>query len=392
MGHLLLFFNSLLMALAESAPFIVGGYLLAALIREFVPLRYLISHFGAKGLRPVLNAVGIGGFLPICSCGAVPLGIGVFKSGAGPGTTLSFLTSAPTISPAALILAYHLFEPKLVTTYLVMMILGAIAVGLIGNVLLKRTAEEGVSQPVSAEIDLKEGHDSSGEPTSKRIGKAMHWAFWDLGGQISLDLTLGLSIAAVIMAFVPQNYIQSWLGSPGLVTLISVVALAIPAYVCSVPSLPIVHQLLFAGMSPGSAVAFMIAGPATNLGELNAIRNGMGGKTVVYYTCALICLAVLAGSITDHIVYDDYQYVAREVKDQIIVEQSCCVPITTDGTHFQLEPRGLRETVASIRSWKIPFLAVLLMTLVVGLFRQCRRACLRLLGLPADGRARPSHP
>ncbi len=93
MDHLSLFFNSLFMALAMSAPYLVLGYIAAALIKEYISRESLAMHLGDKGVRPILNAVGIGALLPICSCGVIPLGVGVHRAGAARGTALSFMTS-----------------------------------------------------------------------------------------------------------------------------------------------------------------------------------------------------------------------------------------------------------------------------------------------------------
>ena len=57
MDHLSLFFNSLFMALAMSAPYLVLGYIAAALIKEYVSRESLARHLGDKGVRPVLNAM-----------------------------------------------------------------------------------------------------------------------------------------------------------------------------------------------------------------------------------------------------------------------------------------------------------------------------------------------
>jgi hypothetical protein len=70
----------------------------------------------------------------------------------------------------------------------------------------------------------------------------------------------------------------------------------------------------------------MIAGPATNLGELNAIRKSMGAKPAAFYTLSLVVLALVAGLVTDQLVFPDYQYHAYRVQGELVVQQ-CCVPL-----------------------------------------------------------------
>ena len=42
-------------------------------------------------------------FIPICSCGTIPLGISMYYSGAYLGPTLAFMTSTPMINPLAIV-------------------------------------------------------------------------------------------------------------------------------------------------------------------------------------------------------------------------------------------------------------------------------------------------
>ena len=63
-------------ALIEAAPYLVAGFVLAAILREFVATETISSWFGGRGIKPLLRAAGVGSLLPICSCGVIPLGIG----------------------------------------------------------------------------------------------------------------------------------------------------------------------------------------------------------------------------------------------------------------------------------------------------------------------------
>lgn len=88
------FFSALFSSLAQGAPYIIIGYLVAAVIKEFVPVRVMAQQFGNKGVLPLFKAVGLGALLPICSCGVIPLGIGAYKCGTARGTALAFMMSA----------------------------------------------------------------------------------------------------------------------------------------------------------------------------------------------------------------------------------------------------------------------------------------------------------
>ncbi len=365
MDHLTVFLNALLAALTRSAPYLVIGYLIAAVVREYIPRDILVRYLGKKGIGPLLNAVVIGGLLPICSCGSIPLGIGLQKSGAARGTTLAFMTSSPAISPVTLILGLSLLGPKMVAVYALTVVVGSFTIGWVGNQLLER----GQASEQPAESARYTPRDDAVKPSAggNKFLRACKWAFWDLGAEVSLDILFGLSLAAVIIAFLPFEWISAWLGKQHLWTLIYIIVIGIPVYTCSVPSIPIVQSLLLMGASPGASVAYLIAGPATNFGELNAIRHGMGGKTALYYITSLVILALLAGTIADRIVYRNYRYKASVIQDEIIVEQ-CCVPGIFEGDSIQSS--SLAASMSRIPKWYMPFAVLLGVILALGAYRK----------------------
>ncbi|MEM8865560.1 MAG: permease, partial [Planctomycetota bacterium] len=126
----------------------------------------------------------------------------------------------------------------------------------------------------------------------------MQWSFGELGVEVSGSLVAGLLAASAILVALPEGLVASWLHQPSWLARLAAIALALPAYTCSVPSIIIAGSLLARGVDPGVAIAFLIAGPATNLGELNAIRNAMGWRSAVLYTGSLIVIAFAAGMAT----------------------------------------------------------------------------------------------
>lgn len=298
------FLDALFQALLKSAPYVVVGYLVAAFIREGLPRNLLMRALGSKGIRPLFNAVGIGALLPICSCGTIPLGVGLVRSGAARGTTLSFMTSSPALSPVSILLGLKLLGMELTALYCGVVVLGSLVMGALGNRVLNNPAKASEKSGGRAHFEALEeplpDRDSAKVPFSRRVGRALKWAFFDLGAEVSLDLLFGLALAALIVSMVPMEWIGSWLGGDGISSLLLVILLGIPVYTCSVPSIVVVASLLAMGASPGVAVAYLIAGPATNLGELTAIGRNMGWKTAVFYAVSLLAIALGGGLAANH--------------------------------------------------------------------------------------------
>jgi len=361
------FFAALFGALSQGAPYIVIEYLFAALIKEFIPVRVMAQQFGNRGVVPLLKAVVIGAILPICSCGVIPLGIGAFKCGTARGTTLAFMTASPTISPVLVLLSLSMLGPKFTLTFACVALCGSLLVGLLGNWLLGGEAERRFRAQHDATLGSDEQIPAStqGSIASKLKG-AIHWAFWDLGSDVSVDLLIGLIIAAAVTVFLPMDWIASWLGKQQFTTLIFVMLLGIPVYTCSIPTVPVVRSLLLLGMSPGAAVAYLFSGPATNLGELKAIQRALGWRTAAFFAGGLFCMAIAGGMITDHLIFSDYHFHSTVSGSNVLVTE-CCVPMVF-GEQGRAE--GMQSALGRVPGWHWPFIAALGVTLVLGIGRR----------------------
>ena len=81
----------------------------------------------------------------------------------------------------------------------------------------------------------------------------------------------------------------------GVMAMIIMVIVGLPMYICATASTPVAASLLFAGISPGAALVFMLTGPATNLATMGVIREQLGLKSLGAYLIAVIGTAVTAG-------------------------------------------------------------------------------------------------
>ncbi len=356
----IVFFNTLI----ESAPYIILGFLIAGILRFWVSRDVLQKHLGGRSASTLFKSVGIGCVLPLCSCGTIPLGIGMFRSGASIGNMLAFITSTPVLSPILIAISLKLLGVKLTLTLLITSIVGAFIIGFFGNRLFnhrdKKDCKEDKGDPEYTNINER-----NKSKESSKTAKTLKWSFFDLGADVSVDIAIGLGIASVLITLLPLEWISRWLGQQDVSTLLYVVLLGIPVYACSIPSVAVVQGLLLLGATPGAAIAYMIAGPATNLGELNAIRRSMGSKPSVFYALSLIALALIAGFVTDQLVFPDYQYHAFRVQGELVVKQ-CCVPLIFGD--------GIENTMVTkaFPLWHWPFGIILLIIIMLGIYKKLR--------------------
>ncbi|MCG8584626.1 MAG: permease [Pirellulales bacterium] len=375
----------LLHALVKAAPYLVAGFVLAAILREFVPTKTINAWFGGRGVAPLLRATGVGTLLPICSCGVIPLGIGAFRAGAARGTALAFMAATPLISPLSVLLAWSLLGAQLTLALMAAALLGALAIGLVDNYFRGGNTADG-SETVEHDHhagddaahacddhDHHHDHEHVGTGSwAQRTGRALRWGLTDFGPQVSVDMFLGLCVAAIMLAIVPPDKLSHWVGGGSLVSLLAVVLVALPLYTCTLPTIPVVKGLLLLGMGSGAGVALLVAGPATNLGEINAMRRQMGMRTALFFAVSLIVIGVAAGAAVDQLIAlnpnTDSQ--AAGVLDASVISE-----VAHHG--------GIAHLIEEVAPWQWPCLAIIAAVLLLGIYQ-------RLAKLPTKFRSKPS--
>ena len=106
-------------------------------------------------------------------------------------------------------------------------------------------------------------------------------------------LLIGLIAAAVITVYVPQSFFLRW--GDGVLAMLVMVLVGLPMYICATASTPVAASLLFAGVSPGAALVFMLTGPATNIATMGVIKEQLGIRSLAAYLVGVIGTAIVSG-------------------------------------------------------------------------------------------------
>ena len=76
----------------------------------------------------------------------------------------------------------------------------------------------------------------------------------------------------------------------------------IPIYVCATASVPLAASFIFLGATPGAALAFLIAGPATNAATITTVSRVLGRRNAVIYLVSVAVSAFGGGLLLDWLV------------------------------------------------------------------------------------------
>lgn len=295
--------NTLSLSL-EAAPWLLLGLLLAGLIRALIPETLMQRWLGGNGLWPVTKAAIVGAPIPLCSCGVLPTALSLRKSGASKSSTLSFLIATPETGVDSVAVTYALMGPFMAITRPIASVLTAIGVGVATGIAEPDHSSPAPTSPadpgVSAACCSDHGCSTVPDariPLSRRIGDGLRYAFCDLFDEILWWLAIGLVAAGAVMTFLSPSTLAE-VGS-GLTAKLVMLLVGVPMYICATASTPLAASLLLAGISPGTVLVFLLAGPATNLGTLGILRREFGTRILTVYLASLIVLTLAAGMVTD---------------------------------------------------------------------------------------------
>ncbi|GAB4546409.1 MAG: SO_0444 family Cu/Zn efflux transporter [Phycisphaerales bacterium] len=301
----------------EAAPWLLFGLLFAGVIRAWLPERAVARWLG-DGKGGVVRAAVIGTPLPLCSCGVVPAAIGLRRAGASNASTVSFLVSTPENGADSVALSWAMLGPVMAVARVVSALVCAIGAGLLTLAFTSDKnpgrepggASEGSASCCSAKpscCDTDPRAPARGLPEASappgaldRLGEGLHYALSKLLDDLTPWLVVGIVVSGAIMAFVPSNALAEWGSGPLAMLIFAVVG--VPMYVCATAATPVAAGLIGAGVSPGVALVFLLAGPATNLGTVGLVRKEMGTGALVAYLAGVIPLSILCGLALDALI------------------------------------------------------------------------------------------
>ena len=283
----------------EAAPWLIVGLAFAGLIKAWLPEGALSRWLGGRGLWPVLKAAVVGAPLPLCSCGVLPAAIGLKREGASNGATASFLVATPETGPDSIAVSYALLGPFMAVVRPIAAVFSAVAAGFLAALAPeeKKVASAPVTSCCAKEKSCSSQSVTQKEPLPARTVAGLRYAFGDMLDDIAGWMVVGFLVAGAAVTIVPPGALAEF-GS-GLPAMLVMLVVGVPLYVCASASTPIAAAMILAGVSPGTALVFLLVGPATNFAGIMLIAKEMGVKATAGYLAGVAGGALVAGLATD---------------------------------------------------------------------------------------------
>jgi len=288
--------------LGQMAPFLLLGFLVAGLLSVCVSPVWVERHLGGRGPWPVVAASLLGVPLPLCSCGVIPVAAALRKHGASRAATTAFLLSTPQTGVDSIAVTYALLGP----VFAVFRPVAALATGVVGGCLVwfldRRPGAVAAAEESARSLAAASGgtNGEGGQESTPRnaVVRMVRYALVTLPGDIGPALMVGVVIAGAMAALVPPNQLHAYIGG-GVLSILVLMAVGVPVYVCATASVPVAAGMMHMGASPGAALAFLIAGPATNAAAIATVWKVLGRRTALAYLATIAVSAVGSGLLLD---------------------------------------------------------------------------------------------
>jgi len=322
--------------LGNNWPYLLVGVLISVLMQRYLNVEKATAFLQRYRSAGVLAATAAAVGTPLCSCGTTAVVLGMMANAMPWAPIVAFMVSSPLTSPQELIYSAGLFGWPFALAFFA----ASIVLGLLGGVVAAVLEDRGwlanqtrltlapavfrsvenvapvaalaccavaaaaccstaAAPAVSAAPCACQGggsettrarQDEPAAGVSNLLLEALR------SGARLLAMFVGFAFVGYFLnGLIPAAWVAALFG-PGAVYSVPLAAtLGLPLYINSEASLPLVKTLIEAGMSPGSALAFLIAGSGTSMGAVAGALTIARWRVIAVVVGTLWLGAILAG-------------------------------------------------------------------------------------------------
>lgn len=328
---------------AELAVLFVLISVLVGALNEWLPAEKTRRWLSARHGHGYLIGALIGSATPFCSCSTVPLTLGLLKSGAGFGPTMTLLFTSPLVNPIIIALFWITFGLELTLLYSGMAIGAAILVSwlmdragferFLDRELFARRPGTGIPVPVaggpssgavaccppapagaaatccpatSEPVTVPFGGAGAAavlpEPLTKQSGSRAAHLFHEALEQFRTFLphiAIGVGIGAVAHGFVPDTLLVRYAGPDNLLAIPAAALIGVPLYVRGSTMIPIAMALTAKGMGVGAVIALVIGGAGASLPEVVMLKRMFRWPILAVFLLSVFGIAITTGYLAE---------------------------------------------------------------------------------------------
>ena len=271
----------------QLAPYVLLGSLLGEFLKFTSWTKLIYNWVTKREIISVITATILGILSPLCTYGTVPVLITLYNAGVSVPPLISFLAASSMMNPQLFIMTCGGLGVKIALIQLLCVFIFGLLIGFITMlipekfIIRKKLFEmESLANRVKKIFTVK--------TYAKNIGKNLLFV-----GKMML---IGIAIASVV-ELMPVNLLIDKVDTSSPFGIVMAAVAGIPMYACGGGVIPMISSLIAQGMARGSAIAFLISGPATRITSLAAIAVILKKRFILLYVLVLLIYAVAVGMI-----------------------------------------------------------------------------------------------
>ena len=240
------------------------------------------------------NIVGalLGTVTPFCSCSSIPIFMGFTSAGLPLGVTFSFLISSPMVDLGSLILLMSVFGIKIAIVYVIMGLVIAVA----GGTIIERLKMDDQVADFIRASKIKVNVNSPKLRIKDRLIYSKDQVISTLK-KVFPYILIGVAIGAVIHNWIPQEWVQTVLGSTNPFGVVLATVLGTPMYADMFGVIPVAEALLGKGALLGTVLSFMMAVTTLSLPSLVMLKKAIKPKLLAVFIGICVIGIILVGYI-----------------------------------------------------------------------------------------------
>lgn len=274
-------------------PYWALGIFLGSLISVFAKGK-ILSFFSSLQNKPLgilglIPASILGIASPLCMYGTIPIAASFAKKGMREDWLAAFMMSSMLLNPQLIMYSFVLGD-KILLIRIIFCFIGGILAGLLVRIFFKNKEFFSFKK-----FHERRNRDTHPNPIIRLL----------LNMYRNIKITgpyflIGIVLTVLFMRYLPHSLILNIFGkNSGVAGIIIASIIAIPLYVCGGGTIAILLAWLQNGMSFGSALAFMLSGPATKITNLGALKIVFSPKKLILYLSYIMLFAIISGIVTD---------------------------------------------------------------------------------------------
>lgn len=277
-----------------------GLIFIISIIQSYFPperSKKILGRFHGIGAN-IISAL-LGTVTPFCSCSSIPLFIGFTSAGLPLGVTFSFLISSPMVDLGSLMLLMSIFGFKVAFAYVLIGLCIAILGGtLIEKLHMENYVEDFIKNASAVEID------EISLTFNERIQFAKEQVN-DTFKKVFPYILVGVAIGAIIHNWIPEEWIESILGSNNPFGVILATIVGVPMYADIFGTIPVAEALLAKGAQLGTILAFMMAVTTLSLPSMIMLKKAVKPKLLMVFISICTIGIILVGYLFNlfHVIF-----------------------------------------------------------------------------------------